>query len=226
VLASNPLPVYRAADLAWRGSPAKRPRYDLDRRAVVVYTPSGASWGKSLPGVSGLGFIEAIIGAVGSIIGGNSAAKAASKQAKFALQAEQIKAQSAERIASTMLEAEKFKASQNYQIAALEADAVGMSVRTQRAVMIDQQATQLVANTQNGIFRLSSVGISEASSATQSWSKSAVLGAIVVTGLFMLAANPPKFGSKKGAGPRGEFFRRDMRRQASEPASEPTEASK
>lgn len=226
MLSASPLPVYRAAEIAWRGSPAKRPRYDLDRRAVVVYTPSGQSWGKSLPGVQGLGFIEALVGGVASLIGGNQAAKAAKTQAKYALQAEQIKAESAERIAATMLDAEKFKASQNYQIAALEADAVGMGLRTQRAAMIDQQATQLVANTQNGIFRLSSVGISEASAATQSWSKSAALGAILVVGIFMLAANPPKFGSRKGSGSRGEFFRRDLRRQSADALPETTEAAK
>lgn len=217
--AAAPLAVYRHADIAWRGSPAKCPRFDLDRRAVVVYTPSGQSWGQSLPGVTGLGFIDALVSGVASLIGGNQAAKAQKTTAKYALQAEKFKAESAERIAATALEAEKYKAAQNYQIAALEADAVGMGLRTQRAALIDQQATQLVANTQNGIFRLSSVGIAESAGATTAWNKSAVLGAFLLTAAFMIAANPPKFGGKK-QGARGEFFRRDLRRGAADTASD------
>jgi hypothetical protein len=152
----------------------------------------------------GLGFLEAIGGIVSSIIGANAAKSAAKEQAKYGLEAERIKGQfgldaaklatEASRDAARMgLEAAKAAAAADVRRASITADANVDALRVQRLAQIDNQSAQLVANTQAGIFGLSRTGLEQSSAVSSKMTSSAVWGMVLVTGIVLIAANPPKF---------------------------------
>lgn len=194
----------------WARSAHKPARVDLDRRAVVVYTPDGASRGIEIaptigrgPGMQGLGFIDALIGGaaniVGSLIGGDQQAKSEKRQLNAQLALRRMELDAAREAAKMQVEAVRTRASYDYQVAALEADNAAGAMRLQRFAAIDAQGSQLVANTTNGIFSLASTGIVESAGATQAWQNSAKWGAVLLVTAFLVAMNPPKFGKRKAA---------------------------
>lgn len=154
-------------------------------------------------GPSGLGFLEAIGGIVSGIIGANAAKSAAKTQAKYALEAERVKGQfgldaarlatEASRDAARMqLEAAKAAAAADVRRASITADANVDALRIQRLAQIDNQSAQLVANTQAGIFGLSRTGLEQSAGVSSKMTSSAVWGIVLVTGIVLIAANPPK----------------------------------
>lgn len=152
---------------------------------------------------AGLGFLEAIGGIVSGIIGANAAKSAAKTQAKYALEAERVKGQfgldaarlatEASRDAARMqLEAAKAAAAADVRRASITADANVDALRIQRLAQIDNQSAQLVANTQAGIFGLSRTGLEQSAGVSSKMTSSAVWGLVLVTGIVLIAANPPK----------------------------------
>lgn len=195
----------------WARSAHKSARVDLDRRAVVVYRPDGTSQGTEYfpsqvgrgPGMQGLGFIDALIGGaasiVGSLIGGDQQAKSEKRQLNAQLSLRRMELDAAREAAKMQVEAVRTRASYDYQVAALEADNAAGAMRLQRFAAIDAQGSQLVANTQNGIFSLASTGLVESAGATQAWQNSAKWGAVLLVTVFLVAMNPPKLGKRKAA---------------------------
>ncbi len=199
----------------------KGPVPHLSGRALVV-------WGGGAPILEAetppqLGFIDAVLGLVGGIFGAKSAAKQQKQQlqAQMEMNRQNIEAQlkaaelmskSQERVAEFGLKAEKEKASYAYQTSALEADAVAGGIRAQRAAQVDALNTQLIANTQNGIFRVSAAQVEQAGETARAIPKSNMIAFALLAGVFLLAMKPPSFGRKSGSRKDGEFFRRDIRR--------------
>ncbi len=216
----------------------------VGRSGLVVYSGGRPSSMVDVQrhGLGLLEFLAPVAGILSSIFGSNAAEDSEKRRIQADLRSQELQYGAAERMAEAgykatveaskiAVEGSKYAADAAARAAAiraasdsrrwtLEADTARNSLQVQRAAMLDAQATQLIANTQNGIFGLANAGLSETGQSVRKWSSSAVVGVVALTGLVLLALNPPRFGKKKGI---GEFFRRDVRR--SEGASAPKDFS-
>lgn len=187
-------------------------------------TPGVLIWtgGERVNGVPALGFIPDLIGGVFSLIAGGeqrsheraltemtlrAEAESARLQAQAALEAARIQSGSQLDIARLQTasyekgldyawRAEQERAATDRARAMIESDVANATLRTQRNVAIDAQATQLVANTQNGIFSLASVGMEQVGSVARQYPRSTMWGFVLLAGITLMAISPPKFGRK------------------------------
>lgn len=199
------------------GALHKAPDMRSGPRSVVVY--SGGAPVASYPGLGVFG-IDSLISGVFGLIGADKQASAEKYKAKMEYKGMELAAHSQEVGYQYAFAAEQAKSSADVTKSVLEANSALSALRTQRMAMIDGQANQLVANTQNGIFGLASTGIVEAGATSREMNKRAMWGAVLVVGVIALAISSPKLGFKKKGS--GEFFRRDIRRDETTSAA-PTE---